>query len=141
MPDVRNVTRGALLALLATAVWPALASAEIAVTTECSAEQGQSGHVIRMSIVVTAGEPLTVDGHGKVAVRGEKLPLVSRFDAPPAIGTGGGYTFKLIPPTPRVAAKIAHALNDGKRPRARGTLQISSATETETRRFRTRFTR
>ena len=115
MHHVRNVVRSVLLALLATAAWPALASAEIAVTTECSAEQGQSGHVIRMSIWVEAAEALTVDGHGKVGVRGKTYPLVPRFPTPRPMGAQEGLNFKLVPATAKIAAKVAHALNDGAR--------------------------
>lgn len=128
-------------ALIAIAISPAAAQAEIAVTTSCAPKQRQAGHVIRMSIVVEAAEGVIVDGHGTVRVRGQKLPLVRRFDQPLTIAPGAGYNFKLVPPTPKVAAKIARALNDGRELRARGTLEITSATEFETPRFRTRFTR
>jgi hypothetical protein len=122
---------------------PALARGpgDVDASVTVAKRQGQSGEVIRVTAFVAANsEAVMVDGKGEVRVGGKWRRLYPK-GTPLAINPLGGAALKLRP-TPPVAKRIAAALNEGRRPRARFTVVLSDAAgSVERPRYRVRLTR
>ena len=127
-----------LAALCALAV-PTIAFAAVDADVTVRPRQSQAGKVIRVVAAVVAHEQMTVDGRGRIKVRGKWRPLAS--EGPRELTPDSGMALK-VKPKPRIATMIAQELNDGERLRATITVVLTDSTgEVDSTRYRTKVIR
>ena len=102
--------------------------------------QHQAGKSIHVRAAVTAHEPITVKGRGKVYLDGIAHPMPPKR-SPVSLSASEFYAFT-FQPNARIRRRVARALNHGQRPLARVRVTVADlAGNVESKAHKVRITR